>query len=745
MSPEDIGNAASVVAAVVGLFGVMAVWAWRRNPRHGRSTSGQVAEAAMVLARLVRRQWQDEAVLRQLFDPAPLPVLWTDCSLRDISDHRQLIGDPVACRADAPQELAAAFRALPRRRLVVLGAAGSGKTTFAVLLTLALLNDRDTDEPVPALLSLATFDPSRDSVPVWLRRRIAADYPALADTDNFGPSAIEDLLAEGRILPVLDALDERPCSSRAVVLSALNDALDPHTPLVLTCRTTDYATAAAQAGVLSGAAAITPAPVRADDALALLRLATPPGPRQDAWNTVSEHLAREPQGAAAQALASPLTVALARSVYADAPGDPAELADARRFSTGAAVEHHLLDSVVPALYARAQRQDPTRRWDPPRAHRYLTYLASRLHRHGTYDLSWWQTYRWVPVLARPSIRAVIWALPVVALCALSGPWPGVSELVTWGVALLSFQCAGAWTASRGWSAARPITAAGLIAACAGLAGVTAGGVCDLKDHEPWFSVQGAEALGLWLMFLVIALSAGLPAPPRLPSRGTLTLGHWRRRLLRAAATVLGAAVLGVAVLTLYALVISDFSSPVTWQSLLAAGQAGLALGALLGAAQAMLQWVRRSTTDQDIITAGSSVRADRLITLVSGATAVCCGVLVHQALNGLFWDVWYPVDIMLPWYGPLALAAALAAHAWPHYTAARGLLAAGDRLPWRLQSFLADAHRLGVLRQVGPVYQFRHARLQQHLAVGHVHLPSTRNPTTRLGSPQVGEPPTTGG
>jgi hypothetical protein len=30
-------------------------------------------------------------------------------------------------------------------------------------------------------------------------------------------------------------------------------------------------------------------------------------------------------------------------------------------------------------------------------------------------------------------------------------------------------------------------------------------------------------------------------------------------------------------------------------------------------------------------------------------------------------------------------------------------------------SFLDDAHRLGLLRTVGPIYQFRHAELQDHL------------------------------
>lgn len=36
--------------------------------------------------------------------------------------------------------------------------------------------------------------------------------------------------------------------------------------------------------------------------------------------------------------------------------------------------------------------------------------------------------------------------------------------------------------------------------------------------------------------------------------------------------------------------------------------------------------------------------------------------------------------------------------------------------PWRVMPMLEDCYRLGLLRTVGPVYQFRHAELQDHLA-----------------------------
>jgi Pentapeptide repeats (8 copies) len=53
--------------------------------------------------------------------------------------------------------------------------------------------------------------------------------------------------------------------------------------------------------------------------------------------------------------------------------------------------------------------------------------------------------------------------------------------------------------------------------------------------------------------------------------------------------------------------------------------------------------------------------------------------------------------------------------AWLSYMLARGWLAFRHSLPWSVMSFLADAHRRGVLRQAGAVYQFRHINLQHRL------------------------------
>lgn len=56
---------------------------------------------------------------------------------------------------------------------------------------------------------------------------------------------------------------------------------------------------------------------------------------------------------------------------------------------------------------------------------------------------------------------------------------------------------------------------------------------------------------------------------------------------------------------------------------------------------------------------------------------------------------------------------------WGSYLISKEWLAFRRLLPWRLMSFLDDAHFRGVLRQVGGRYQFRHIGLQHRLAARH--------------------------
>lgn len=53
--------------------------------------------------------------------------------------------------------------------------------------------------------------------------------------------------------------------------------------------------------------------------------------------------------------------------------------------------------------------------------------------------------------------------------------------------------------------------------------------------------------------------------------------------------------------------------------------------------------------------------------------------------------------------------------AWGRFILARLCFAMTRQLPWHLMTFLDDAHRRGILRQAGAVYQFRHVEIRNSL------------------------------
>lgn len=100
-----------------------------------------------------------------------------------------------------------------------------------------------------------------------------------------------------------------------------------------------------------------------------------------------------------------------------------------------------------------------------------------------------------------------------------------------------------------------------------------------------------------------------------------------------------------------------------------------------------------------------------------GLMIALMGLLVAGLLPGL---VGYGLADALLWglVGALGggLGYVLSVTAWGQWVIlSRIWLPLTGRLLWALLTFLDDAHKRGVLRQAGAVYQFRHARLQDHL------------------------------
>jgi hypothetical protein len=448
--------------------------------------------------------------------------------------------------------------------------------------------------------------------------------------------------------------------------------------------------AAASQGLLDGAAALELQAIDPATAASYLTGAqvnpAPPG-----WRELTDRLHRAPGGSLAQALSSPLTLTLVRDTYRAGDGSRGLLAfcDAPdRAVTSEDIVDHLLDRVLPAAYT-VRPGEPAPRYDLQTAERALRCLAARMNQDGTRDLQWTQIRGWVPAAPRSIVTGLLFGLAVGLAGALTvrlifGLVVGISAAVLFGLLTRFRERSSLLT-----------------------------GPMPLRQVFRPASVPSGLAVGL-----PAGLAVGLPVGLAAGLAGGLTAGL----------------AFGFTIAFIFSRGASDAApqSPLTsWHdSQVAALATGLATGFTGGLAVGLAGGLEGALA--------AALAGGLAVGLLLSRVAVRTVGLVAGLSIGLSFGLAFGLVVGFAGGPAIGLTAGLTAGLAAGFTLgpAAGFmysmtwaaslafvqLAIRQRTPIRLVRFLEDARDRNVLRTVGPVYQFRHARLQDRLA-GHDKRP----------------------
>ena len=696
--------AAFVLAAAIPLVpfvGKLLGWV-RGAPSVAKIT---LQQARTGFAEALSKQWAEEDQLRRVYDPWPLPVRWQVVSTGPIS--------PQSAATEQFTDIHAAFTQTPAGRMVILGAAGAGKSVLAIKLVQDLLADRAPEDPVPILLAAATW--TRDcAMTEWITEQLVGSQPSLdvqIRTDTGEKAWLPRALVDSGMIAVIDGLDELPPDRRTEVITEIN-RYGSNNPLVLTSRPEEYYAAVATREV-SKAVVIELDRLEVPDVKRYLVEGT--AAPSDRWQRVFDRLGDEPGGALALTLATPLMVWLTRTVYEKGVSDPGELLDPAWQDDRQAIESHLIAAFVPAVYSGRRRRSRPRsfRCTPEQATRWLGFLANRLNRTQTQEIAWWRLS-----LAEPGFLVLTAAVRAVLYTCVA--W----QVIVWALTRRGYWRHGTYVGHGHYQdlllagplghAIRPLTNAWVRSVLQS----------DVSSNlAPWRSfIDGAARslahVGLFRLAcigaclgiiggIIKSTSKNVPVPQTLrmtwrrlrwqvfgplPWLLTLAFFWWYAARNHQAATATLRAPVGQAVLL--------------WLGIMLVNGVARSLIAPIGVA-----------SKADPV---SLLRADRhtyLVRLVRSAAA--------------FGTAWLWLGIVLAMADGAVIVAGLfivlllgsTTGAWTRYLDARLRLAVRGRLPWRTISFLNDAHRRGVLRQTGAVYQFRHIRLQEQLATDYSPWP----------------------
>lgn len=707
-------NRNATLITVVGLLsGALALLGdfWVSALKASRQTQPDPEDLATQLAAILKAEWTREARTRGLMDKHIMPIAWAGVQDRasDPLDPSDALQIPVQGRvtgdsASVRDILAKHYTSINERRLVILGHPGAGKSALALLLALALTESRKAGEPLPVLLPASAWDPVRQTFRQWI-----VEWSAQA---HYGGrrELIENLVDEGLIFPIVDGLDEVPEPQRRSAMASINQAVKGGSPVLVTCRSIEYNDLIkAGSPTLSRAPVIEVLPVPGRDAVTYLK-------RVDlvqghTWDGLAMVLQSTSDVPARAALSTPLMLSLCRLVISRLNIDPDQLvSDPARFESKHSVEDFLTDHVVDAVYAPRAELPATPAVAQPScsaetARKRLTYIANYLHNHNERDFYWW----------RMSGR-------------LLSPWTGPGLGI--GIGLVTAVAVAGWIAVLGHGENFSIGLSTVILVC--------------------FSAGGGAAI----LSTIVWYAAGQQAPSRI----NFSLSGASSRLHRgfrtgSVAVALPGTTLLIALLAI--ILVNDAWTLRNTQLFLEAVACVATTSFAVGLSMAAYHFCSAPPTSAVSASPSELARRDRRATfycalIAAGVLAVTTlpslilGVFfgslltkffsswagwparyetvnlaqasLHNVTLGAFGTAWLVIGalVLVPALGLLTLT--VLTRAWPRFIMVRVGLLIRREMPWSILSFLDEARDLGVLRSAGVGYQFRHIRLQEHLA-----------------------------
>lgn len=754
----------------------------------------EVPDDSDVLAATVADQWEEEYRNRRFNDTIHrLMVSWKPADPALMISWERLVweathgvsaqkdADPgIWARgmeelADSRLNLAEILDRVPTGWLVVLGRPGFGKSMLMLRLVLDLKSKRDDGGLVPVYVPMTSWNPQEDDLEEWLEKQLTADYTGFAATVP-GPegerSRIAALLAERKIIPILDGLDEMPDAARKLAIERLNAAFEsPDRPsrLVVTCRTREYAALVKAPdepwNPVSGAAAIE---LERISEVQVADYLSNDG-TDHRWDAVVRELAdRSVVSQLRPALRNPLYASLASAIYnphrhhlhGKVP-HPGVLCDRTKFPTSNDIRHHLLTEFIPTVYSGEREAEQNRAREesrPPRllpAERRFMFLAGHLVKRDSPALKWWdlEGVSWLP-------GAVVGIVSGAAagLAATLGTHVGVGIGIGFGTGMLIALAVGlgARHARQRWDRAgydrlygmrkpSPGMAGGVIGAVIGGLGAGIAGRYHIGHQASLFSGL-PEALG-------IAIGAGATTDFFSGLAGTL-IGSFVAGYLAAVGLGVPAGVvdgLGVGMAAWLVIVYLGRQNPSSsrpkWE-----WQFGIPGGAVIGLVTGFIAWREEGVLPaigiglavaaavalpfglrhrDEVLDAAPGpgyafardASAFRLSALSAGLAAGTFGFL-GGAMTSIFEVGAKPslaaflsdgLGIGLAAGVVIGLTFGFYHAASPGFRIVSWWLAFRRKTPWRLRHFLDDAHAKTVLRQSGATYEFRHIILRDHL------------------------------